>query len=232
MYDVDFKANCPYKNDIICDAAVNLLCDNLCKHHPRYVEGGSNMNFQTHRCPYSDGTTCSGDDCKSDCFFHPDYMDYVERTRTPEERKAGLTYDDGYEKGKEDMAIEMSANLEDAYLDGFKACWRGEEPMIEDSELRELRFENMAYSKGCRVNNDSSKVVNGDLNVSGKLLCMIEDVKERLNRLHSQVLTSGITGEKEQRYGATEILCIIDILNRVQQEYVSDALYEYLGCEK
>ena len=104
--------------------------------------------------------------------------------------------------------------------------------MIEDDELRDIMSEWEPSPKGCRINNDTEKVVNGDLYVSGKILCMVEDAKERLNDLHSLVLTSGITGEKEQRTGAIDILFVIEILNKIQQEYVSDALYEYLGYVK
>lgn len=138
---------------------------------------------------------------------------------------------EGYDKGKEDMAIEMSANLEDAYLDGYKDCFYGEAPMIEDDELRDVLSEQPPSPKGCRVNNDTKKVINGDMYVSGKILCMIEDAKERLNKLHSKVLTCGIIGEREQRNGAVDILGIIETLNRVQQEYTTDALREYLGYE-
>lgn len=259
MKDIEVKVTCPYKSDIKCGAAVNLLCDNLCKYHPRYVEGGSNMNFQTHRCPYSDGTTCSGEDCKSDCFFHPDYMDYIESTQTSEDRQPELAYDngvvdginkleewykdgrsvgyergfaEGYAKGKEDMMIEMSNQLEDAYLDGYKDCFCGEEPMVEDDDIREFISGNLAYSKDGRVYYSSEPEIESDMYVSGKILCMVEEAKERLNKLHSKVLTSGITGEKEQRYGAVDILAVIDILGSVQKEYVSDALYEYLGHNK
>ena len=139
---------------------------------------------------------------------------------------------EGYAKGKEDMMIEMSNQLEDAYLDGYKACWYGDEPMVEDDEIRDMLSEKAAFSKGCRINNDTEKIVNGDLYVSGKILCMVEDAKERLNELHSQVLTSGFNGEREQRNGAIDILDVIHILDKVQQEYVSDALYEYLGYMK
>ena len=139
---------------------------------------------------------------------------------------------EGYAKGKENVMIEMSNQLEDAYLDGYKACWYGDEPMVKDDEIRDMLSEKAAFSKGCRINNDTEKIVNGDLYVSGKILCMVEDAKERLNELHSQVLTSGFNGEREQRNGVIDILDVIHILDKVQQEYVSDALYEYLGYMK
>ena len=294
MKDIEIKANCPYKSDIKCDAAVNLLCDNLCKHHPRYIESGSNMNFQTHRCPYSDGTTCSGETCSTDCFLRPDYEEDADTTKeyenglpirnlsdeeyteikkkfkafeegfemgfnfALEKEEPELKYDngvadgidkldewykegrrvgydrgvaEGYAKGKEDAMIGFSEELEDAYLSGYKDCFYGEQPMIEDDELRDVLSQQPPSPKGCRVNSDTKKVVNGDMYVSGKILCMIEDAKEKLKALHSTVLASGIKGEKEQRNGAVDILGIIEILNRVQQEYTSDALQEYLGYE-
>lgn len=73
MKEIDMKATCPYKADVKCDAAMNLLCDNLCVYHPRYVDDGSNMNYKTHRCPYRESTTCSGETCGEDCSFHPEY---------------------------------------------------------------------------------------------------------------------------------------------------------------
>lgn len=138
---------------------------------------------------------------------------------------------EGYAKGKEDAVIGFSEELEDAYLSGYKDCFYGEEPMVEDDELRDVLSEWTTSPKGCGINNDTEKVVNGDLYVSGKILRMIEDAKERLNDLHSKVLTSGIIGETEQRNGAVNILGIIHILDGVQHEYTSEALYEYLGYE-
>lgn len=74
MKDIDnMKATCPYKADVKCDAAINLLCDNKCVYHPRYVDDGLNENYKTHRCPYAESTTCSGETCGADCCFHPDY---------------------------------------------------------------------------------------------------------------------------------------------------------------
>lgn len=73
MKEIDLKATCPYKADMKCDAAVNALCDNLCCYHPRYVDDGLNENYKTHRCPYRESTTCSGETCGEDCSFHPEY---------------------------------------------------------------------------------------------------------------------------------------------------------------
>ena len=73
MKDINLKATCPYKSDVKCDAAINLLCDNKCVYHPRYVHDGLNENYKTHRCPYAESTTCSGETCGADYSFHPEY---------------------------------------------------------------------------------------------------------------------------------------------------------------
>lgn len=136
---------------------------------------------------------------------------------------------EGYEKGQEDMMIECSGGLEDAYLDGYKDRLYGEEPMVEDDELREILSAQPLTPKGRRVNVDAEKVVNGDLYVSGKILCMIENAKEKLYNIRKQIYTSGINSEKEQRNFALELFNVVKMLDDVQHEYTSDALYEYLG---
>ena len=303
MKKIKLKATCPYKSDIKCDAAVNALCDNKCVYHPRYVEDGSNMNYKAHRCPYSESTTCSGEDCGNDCCFHPDYEDEYTYTNRKidrpdldfdigedenpcsllkdknnwknglapcvgcerecpitaglvEEETPELTYDDGvidgmnklqewynegrrvgydkgvadgYSKGQEDMMIECSEAAEENYLSGYKACFYGEEPMVEDDEIREILSQEPLTPKGHRVNDNAEKVVNGDLYVSGKILCMVENAKEKLYDIYKRVFASGVNGEEEQRTCARELLGVVKILDDVQHEYTSDALYEYLG---
>ena len=299
MKEIDLKATCPYKADVKCDAAANLLCDNLCVYHPRYVDDGSNMNYKAHRCPYRESTTCSGEDCGKDCFFHPEYDEEdkpIKKIDRPdldfdidedacgllkdkknwhngwapcvdcerdcpitagmvEEKEPELTYDDGvvdgmnklqewynegrrvgydkgvaeaYEKGREDMLIECSNSAEDSYLSGYKDGLYGEPPMIEDDELREVLSEQPPTKKGCRVNNDAEKVVNGDMYVSGKILCMVEDAKKNLTDIRREIYTSSIN-YNEKRLLAFKLLKIVDMLDSVQHQYTSDEMYRYLG---
>lgn len=266
MKDNDIKANCPYKSDIKCDAAVNLLCDNLCVYHPRYVDDGSNMNYKTHRCPYRESTTCSGEDCGNDCTFHPDYEEERRYTNNKLDRpdldldfdedesecnllkdkknwKNGLapcvgcerecpitagmselTYDDGYEQAM----IDCGNAVEDAYLDGYKACFYGKPPVVEDEELKAIRSEQPPTSKGYRASSDAEKVVDEDMYVSGKILCMVEDAKKSLFEVRKKIYKTDIVAE-EQRVLALKILKVVDLLDEVQHQYTSDAMYEYLG---
>lgn len=352
MKEIDLKATCPYKSNVKCDAAVNALCDKLCAYHPRYVDDGSKMNYKTHRCPYSESTTCSGETCGYDCFLNLDYdgseenckqnfkkidrpdldfdmnedtdvvSDYenglpvrnltdeeyanlkekfkvfndgfemgvdfalekesekkcsllkdksnlngglapcVECERDcpitagmVEEKEPELTYDDGvvdgmnklqewynagkrvgydkgvsegYEKGQEDMMIECSGTAEDNYLCGYKDGLYGEPPMVEDDELREVLSKQPPAPKGCRVNMDAEKVVNGDLYVSGKILCMVEDAKERLTEIRREIYTSNINHD-EKRLLAFKLIKIVEVLDSVQHQYTSDEMYKYLG---
>lgn len=306
MKKYDLKATCPYKSDIKCNAALNLLCDNKCCYHPRYVDDGLNENYKVHRCPYSESTTCAGEDCDVDCFFHPDYegedtytnkkidrpdLDFdidedehkcsllkdkknwknglapcvgcerecpITSGMVPEEEKPELSYDDGvidgmnklqewfnegrrvgydkgvaegYEKGYENAMIECSEAAEENYLSGYKACFYGEEPMVEDDEIREFLSEQPSTPKGCRVNTDAEKVINGDMYVPGKILCMIEDAKEKLFEVRKQIYTPCISAEN-QRTLAFKLFAVEELLDKVQHEYTSDALYEYLGYKE
>ena len=131
MKEIDLKATCPYKADVKCDAAANLLCDNLCVYHPRYVDDGSNMNYKAHRCPYRESTTCSGEDCGMDCCFHPDYDEEDKRTIKKIERPDldfDMNEDDvvsEYENGlpvrnlTDEEYAEFKKNV-DAFNDGFE----------------------------------------------------------------------------------------------------------------
>ena len=139
------------------------------------------------------------------------------------------SYERGFEKGYEQAMIDCSNAVEDAYLDGYKACFYGEPPEVEDDEIREILSEQPATPKGCRVNNNAEKVVNGDMYVSGKILCMIEDAKEKLHNIRKRLYTSCTNGEKEQRELAIDLIKVVDILDTVQHQYTSDAMYEYLG---
>ncbi len=136
-----------------------------------------------------------------------------------------LTYDDGYEQAM----IDCRDGAETSYLDGYKDCFYGETPAVEDDEIREMLSEQLATPKGCRVNADAEKVVNGDLYVSGKILCMIENAKEKLFNIRKQIYSAGVNSEKEQRNFALELFNVVKILDDVQHEYTSDALYEFLG---
>ena len=136
---------------------------------------------------------------------------------------------EGYEKGYENAMVDCSEGAEESYLSGYKDCYYGNEPMVEDDEIREILSEQPETPKGCRVNNDSEKVIEGDLYISGKILCMIENAKEKIHEVHKKVFTSGINGNEEQRNYALALLGVVKILDDVQHEYTSDALYEYLG---
>ena len=277
MKDIDLKATCPYRSDIKCDAALNLLCDNKCCYHPRYVDDGLNENYKVHRCPYSENTTCSGEICGNDCCFHPNYDEdsgtdfrndwgenaYINKKIDradldfdfdEDESECGLlkdkknwkngigpcvgcerecpitsgmtelTYDDGYEQAM----IDCRDGAETSYLDGYKDCFYGEPPAVEDDEIREILSEQLATPKGCRVTADTEKVVNGDLCISGKILCMIEDAKEKLFEVRKQIYTPCISAEKQKAL-AFRLFAVEELLDKVQHEYTSDAMYEYLG---
>ena len=75
---------------------------------------------------------------------------------------------------------------------------------------------------------DTEKVVNGDLCISGKILCMIEDAKEKLFEVRKQIYTPCISAEKQKAL-AFRLFAVEELLDKVQHEYTSDAMYEYLG---
>ena len=135
-----------------------------------------------------------------------------------------LTYDDGYEQAM----IDCRDGAETSYLDGYKDCFYGEPPAVEDDEIREILSEQLATPKGCRVTADTEKVVNGDLYISGKILCMIEDAKEKLFEVRKQIYTPCISAEKQKAL-AFRLFAVEELLDKVQHEYTSDAMYEYLG---
>lgn len=124
------KATCPYKADIKCDAAVNLLCDNLCVYHPRYVDDDSNMNYKTHRCPYRESTTCSGETCGEDCSFYPKYDEEDKPIKKIDRPDIDFDMDEDdvvseYENGLpvRNLSDEEYAELKkkfDAFNDGFE----------------------------------------------------------------------------------------------------------------
>ena len=265
MKDIDLKATCPYKGDVKCDAAVNALCDNLCVYHPRYIDDGSNLNYKTHRCPYRESTTCSGEDCGSDCCFYPDYEDDYTYTNRKIDRPdldfefdedekqcsllkykknwkngigpcvscerecpitAGmteLTYDDGYEQAM----IDCGNAVEDAYLDGYKNCFCGKPPVVEDDELRKVLSEQLSTLPNY-MENAGIETINDDLCISGKILCMVEDAKKSLFEVRKKIYKSDISNE-EQRDLALKLINVAELLDRVQHQYTSDAMYEYLG---
>ena len=135
-----------------------------------------------------------------------------------------LTYDDGYEQAM----IDCRDGAETSCLDGYKDCFYGEPPAVEDDEIREILSEQLATPKGCRVTADTEKVVNGDLCISGKILCMIEDAKEKLFEVRKQIYTPCISAEKQKAL-AFRLFAVEELLDKVQHEYTSDAMYEYLG---
>lgn len=139
------------------------------------------------------------------------------------------SFERGFEKGYEQAMIDCRDGAETSYLDGYKDCFYGEPPAVEDDEIREILSEQPLTPKVCRVNNNVEKVANGDLYVSGKILCMIEDAKEKIHNIRKKIYSSGISGETEQRKCAIDLLTVVDLLDKVQHEYTSDALYEYLG---
>lgn len=262
MKDIDMKATCPYKADVKCDAAANLLCDDLCVYHPRYVDDGSNMNFKTHRCPYRESTTCSGETCGEDCSFHPEYDEEdkpIKKIDRPDldfdidedecillkdkknwknglspcvgcEREcpitAGmteLTYDDGYEQAM----IDCRDGAETSYLDGYKDCFYGEPPAVEDDEIREILLEQPKTSLNY-MKNAGIETLYDDLCVSGKILHMVEDAKKSLFEVRKQIYSSSINKE-EQRALALSLFKVADLLDKVQHQYASDEMYRFLG---
>lgn len=276
MKDIDLKATCPYKSDLKCNAAINALCDNKCCYHPRYVDDGLNENYKTHRCPYAESTTCSGETCGNDCCFHPDYDEksgtdfrndwgenaYINKKIDradldfdfdEDESECGLlkdktnwkngigpcvgcerecpittgmkelTYDDGYDQA----LMDCGEAVETSYLDGYKDGFYGEPPMVEDDELREALSESPETSPNYMQDAGIETLVD-DFCVSGKVLYMVEDAKKKLTEIRREIYTSSINYD-EKRLIAFKILKIVDVLDSVQHQYTSDAMYEYLG---
>lgn len=138
------------------------------------------------------------------------------------------SYERGFEKGYEQAMIDCSNAVEDAYLDGYKACFYGEPPEVEDEEIREILSEQSPTQKGCSVNTGAEKIVEEDMYVSGKILCMVEGAKKSLFEVRKKIYKSDIDAE-EQRVLALKILKVVDLLDKVQHQYTSDEMYRYLG---
>lgn len=141
--------------------------------------------------------------------------------------QVSCSYERGFEKGYEQAIIECASGLEDAYISGYKTCMHNEPPMIEDAELRNALSEQPATPKTYMENADMETVTD-DLCVSGKILCMVEDAKKSLFEVRKKIYKSDIDTE-EQRALAFKILKVVDLLDAVQHQYTSDAMYEYLG---
>ena len=135
-----------------------------------------------------------------------------------------LTYDDGYEQAM----IDCRDGAETSYLDGYKDCFYGEPPAVEDDEIREILLEQPKTSLNYMENAGIEKLYD-DFCVSGKVLCMIETAKKKLYHIRKQIYTSGANGEKEQRNFALELFNVVKILDDAQHQYTSDALYDFLG---
>lgn len=141
--------------------------------------------------------------------------------------QVSCSYERGFEKGYEQAMIECSSGLEDAYLSGYKTCMHNEPPMIEDAELRNALSKQSVTPKTYMENADI-ETINDDLCISGKILCMVEDAKKSLFEVRKKIYKSDI-GAEEQRVLALKILKVVDLLDEVQHQYTSDAMYEYLG---
>ena len=137
------------------------------------------------------------------------------------------SYERGFEKGYEQAIIECSGSLEDTYLNAYKDGYYGKPPVVEDDELRAILSEQPVTPKTYMENADI-ETINDDLCISGKILCMVEDAKKSLFEVRKKIYKSDI-GAEEQRVLALKILKVVDLLDEVQHQYTSDAMYEYLG---
>ena len=137
-------------------------------------------------------------------------------------KQVPCSYERGFEKGYEQAMIECSGGLEDAYLDGYKDSLYGKSPVVEDDELREVLPKQPTTPK------PYTETATDDFCVSGKILCMVEDAKRNLFEVRKKIYKSDI-GAEEQRVLALKILKVVDLLDEVQHQYTSDAMYEYLG---
>ena len=57
---------------------------------------------------------------------------------------------------------------------------------------------------------------------------VVEDAKKSLFEVRKKIYKTDIVAE-EQRVLALKILKVVDLLDEVQHQYTSDAMYEYLG---
>lgn len=135
-----------------------------------------------------------------------------------------LTFDDGYEQAM----IDCGDAVETSYLDGYKDCFCGKPPVVEDEELSKVLSEQQSIPKSCRFSNNYEKDAVEDLYVSGKILCMVEDAKKSLFEVRKKIYTSDINNE-EQRTLAIKILKVVELLDNVQQQYTADEMYRFLG---
>ena len=137
------------------------------------------------------------------------------------------SFERGFEKGYEQAMVECSGSLEDTYLNAYKDGYYGKPPVVEDDELRAILSEQPVTPK-TYIENTDMETVTDDLCVSGKILCMVEDAKKSLFEVRKKIYKSDI-GAEEQRVLALKILKVVDLLDEVQHQYTSDAMYEYLG---
>ena len=141
--------------------------------------------------------------------------------------QVSCSYERGFEKGYEQAMVECSGSLEDTYLNAYKDGYYGKPPVVEDDELRAILSEQPVTPK-TYIENTDMETVTDDLCVSGKILCMVEDAKKSLFEVRKKIYKSDI-GAEEQRVLALKILKVVDLLDEVQHQYTSDAMYEYLG---
>ena len=143
-------------------------------------------------------------------------------------KQVPCSYERGFEKGYEQAMIECSGGLEDAYLDGYKDSLYGKPPMVEDDELRDALSEQPPSTNTYMDNAGVETLVDDVFCISGKILHMVEDAKKDLYEVRKKIYKSDI-GAEEQRVLALKILKVVDLLDEVQHQYTSDAMYEYLG---
>ena len=136
--------------------------------------------------------------------------------------QVSCSYERGFEKGYEQAMVECSGSLEDTYLNAYKDGYYCKPPVVEDDELKAILLEQPTTPK------PYTETATDDFCVSGKILCMVEDAKRNLFEVRKKIYKSDIDTE-EQRALAFKILKVVDLLDEVQHQYTSDAMYEYLG---
>ena len=137
------------------------------------------------------------------------------------------SYERGFEKGYEQAMVECSGSLEDTYLNAYKDGYYCKPPLVEDDELRKVLSEQLSTLPNY-MENAGIETINDDLCISGKILCMVEDAKKSLFEVRKKIYKSDISNE-EQRDLALKLINVAELLDRVQHQYTSDAMYEYLS---
>lgn len=216
MKDIDMKATCPYIADVKCDAAKNALCDNKCVYHPRYINDGLNENYKTHRCPYSENTTCSGETCGADCCFHPEY----DEESSTDFRNDWGEYDDGIKRAikkidRPDLDFDMNedADMVSDYEDGLPVRNLTEEEYID------LKKKFKAFDDGFEMGIDFALEKE-----SAKKCSLLKDKSNWHNGLAPCVgcerecpITAGMVEEKEPELTYDD--GVVDGMNKLQEWY-------------